>query len=194
MSISSRYHSAVHAKSLRPDSHKGDIGTQYTDTDVLAAYGRAAAHLERGRDAKGDRIRPAPLAVPLERLLAGGSSNSTVHEIVAIMSDMVISQSWKMKIKISRPAAHDMACMCLAWYRHGACRQCGGHGFDLQPGTPSLSSHQCKHCKGTGKVLIDLQFKPEIVPLSRWLLTEMERETGRAGEAAMKALASRMDI
>ena len=154
--------------------------------------GRAAAHLERGKDANGDQIRRAPLAVPLARLFAG--DHRAAHEIVETLAGMAFDQSWKMKIKVSRPGAHDMACACLAWHRNGRCNPCGGHGYDLIPGVPSLSAHECHHCQGTGKVPFEEQFPVEIIPLARWMLVEMERESGRAWQAAMKALAPTLEL
>ena len=193
-SISSRYHSAVHAKSLRPDSHKGDIGTQYTDTDTLAAFGRAAAHLERGTDAKGRMIRPAPLAVPLERLLAGGAGSGAANAVVAVMAQMLFEQSWTLRVKLTRVEAGDMARMCLAWHRDGICRPCDGLGWEKIPGTPTLSHHECKVCHGTRKIPFENQFVDRLVPLARWLLVEMEVASGRAGQAAMRALAPTLDL
>ena len=194
MAISARYHSAVHAKSLRPDARKGDIGVSYTDIDTLGAYGRAADHLERGRDALGNDIRPAPLAVPLERLLAG--DNGSAREIVSILAQMVWSKADRTNLrpKLVRTAAHDMACMCLAWHRNGRCRSCGGHGYTTIPGVPSLSAHECGACNGTGRILFEDEFIAPHRGLARWLLSEMESEMGRAAPAAMKALAARMDL
>jgi hypothetical protein len=191
-SITARYHSAVHAKSLRPDAVKGYEGRSYTDTDVLGAMGLADRHLTEGRNGQGDPVKLAPLAVPLERLFAGDSRAAT--EIVAKLAEMAWYQGRNMDIRISRPLAYDIACACLAWHRNGTCRACGGHGFDLIPGVPSLSAHQCQTCRGSGKILFDAQFHADLAPLARWLVTEMEREAGRAGQAAMRTLADRMEL
>jgi hypothetical protein len=99
-----------------------------------------------------------------------------------------------MRIKISRPVAHDMACACLAWHRNGRCTACGGHGLTLIPGTKTHSEHECQPCRGSGKVLFDQQFRQDHQQLARWLVSEMERAAGRAGPIAMRSLADDMEL
>ena len=201
-SIRNRYAKAVHSKSLRSDVRKGDEGTTTNDTDVLGAFGFAARDLTdgwvtTGPDGQGYAIKPAPLAVPLERLLAG--DHAAAHAIVRTLAEMAFTQSWVMSVRIGRDACHDLACRCLAWYRAGTCRVCGGHGYDLIPGVPSLSAHPCVACDGAGKVNIDRDVdpsgnRPGHRELARWLVAEIERESGRAGTAAMRKLAPTLDL
>lgn len=172
------------------------------DHDVLGAYGLADRHLTTGwrptgPDGQGEPVRPAPLAVALERFFAGDAK--AVHTIIAIMADKVFEHSWVMQVKISRPKAHDMACAVLAWHRSGTCRACNGHGYDLIPGTPALSERECEPCRGTGKIPFDAQFDdngrvPQMAQLARWLMSEIERDAGRAAPEAMRALRDRMDL
>jgi hypothetical protein len=188
-----RYASAVHARSLVVDER-----TTYSDSDVLGAMGLAAKHLAAGWVTTGPEegypIREAPLAVPLQRLLAG--DNRAAHEIVGILAGMVWGKAERERVKpkLTRVMAHDMACGCLAWHRHGTCTSCRGHGYDLIPGAPMLSERECKPCHGTGKIPFEDQFKDEHVDLARWLLAEMERALGRAGPAAMATIAPRLDF
>ena len=199
--ISLRYRSAVHSKSLRPDSHKGDEGPASLDVDTLGGYGLADKRLNAGWVTTGPdlgyHILPAPLAVPLERLLAG--DHRVVHEVVAILAEMAWYEARRMSLKFGRSQAHDIACCCIAWQRNGTCRSCGGHGYDLIPGAPMLSDHKCKACDGAGKIPFEeaidpTRANPQHRVLARWLLGRMEMEMGKAGSEAMKAIAKRMDL
>jgi hypothetical protein len=105
-----------------------------------------------------------------------------------------------LRVKISKPACHDMACACLAWHRNGRCDPCGGTGYQLVPGTGKngvggvLSDAACECCKGGGRRELEREFRQEYRPLARWLVSEMERAMGQAGPAAMRALTSRLEL
>lgn len=174
-----------------------------TQRDVVGAYGLADRRLTdgwvpTGPDGAGYPIPKAKLAVALERFFAGDrhAASAIVHE----MACMVFEQSWRVKVKLTQPAAHDMACAVLAWYRGGTCRACGGHGFELIPNTPAKSERHCKVCfdrerqVSDGKIPFEPQFKAEHRGLASWLLVEVEREAGRAAPEAMKALAPRLEL
>lgn len=194
MSIKTRYAGAVHSSNLKHTSelNRNDEKTQSSDADVLGAMGIADRALTTGKNSDGTPVRPAPLAVPLERLFAG--DNNAIYGIVRELADMAYRKSFELRIKISRPASVDMARACIAWVRDGRCKSCGGHGYDLIPGTPSLSGHQCAACKGTGKVPMTKEFRQLQLPLALWLLDEIARESGRAGPQAMKVLAPSLNI
>lgn len=195
--IGERYSTAINASSLKVDGK-----TDFSNTDVLGAMGVAdkrltAGWITTGPDGEGQPVRPAPLAVTLERLFAG--DNRAAHAVVRILADMAFDQSWRLEIKITRPRAYDLARECLAWHRNGRCEVCKGHGYGLIPGVPSLSAHQCPECRGTGRVpledLVDPTHRnPGYRELARWLVAEMLRESGRAGPAAMAALAPKLDL
>lgn len=186
MAITDRYNSAVRSSNLK--TQPSTTG----DTDVLGAMGLADRDLCRGHDSAGERVHPAPLAVPLQRLFAG--DNRVAPEIVQILATMAFEQSWVLHIKIKRTTAEDMARACLAWHRDGVCKPCGGHGETLIPGTKTHSGHACQACRGTGKIPFDSQFRQTHQPLARWLVAEMERASGQAGPRAMRLLADRMDL
>lgn len=203
MAITERYSRAVHASTLKPNSHKGDEGSATTNVDVLGGYGLADKHLSSGwrttgRNGEGYNIKPAPLAVPLERLLAG--DGRAAHEIVRILADMAFEHSWVERVRISHPKCEDMARACLAWYRNGRCNPCGGHGKILIEESKALSNRDCPHCydprsqSSTGKIPFERNFRQEWQSLARWLVSEMARETGKAGPAAMAALAPRLEL
>lgn len=187
MNISQRYATATTSSNLKPRTEQQETG----DTDVLGAYAIASKRLTEGCDRHGNIFKPAPLAVPLERLLTGDGSAAT--EIVKLLADKAFTQSWAQGVKISRMQCDDMAKACLAWWRDGVCKVCGGHGKTLIPGSKSFSDHDCQACRGTGKIKFEVQFKPEHRELANWLVDQVEREVGRAGPAAMRALGNLMD-
>jgi hypothetical protein len=197
--LDERYRTAIHTSNLGSDER-----TFRSDSDVLGAMGLGDKHLTSGwvttgPDGEGFEIRACPLAVPLTRLLAG--DHKVAHTIVAILAEMVWSRALveRIKPKISRPAAYDMAVACLAWHQHGTCRSCGGHGYDLIPGTKTHSERECRACHGTKRIPFEDGLDPdrrypERREMGRWLLVEMERAMGRAGPAAMSAIAPRLDL
>lgn len=179
MTIQDRYASAVNSRNLRPIGIKGvHEGSTTSDTDMLGAMGLAS--------------RGHPLGAALERLFAG--DHKSAHEIVRILAQMAFKQSWDYEIRASRAQCHDLACAVLAWHRNGTCRVCNGHGYELIPGAPMLSERECKACRGTGKVALEAAFKVELRPLVSWLSSEMMRESGRVGPAAMRGLGRAMEL
>lgn len=172
MLLTDRYASAVHSTNLRSRST-----TTYGDADVLGAAGLAA--------------KRNPLAIGLQRLLAG--DNHATREIVGHMSSMLVGKAWHgAKQQLPRTVAQDMARATLAWCRNGTCKVCSGHGFQLIPGTPSLSSDQCGTCRGSGKRQLLREFPMMHQWLVQWLVAEVEREMAKAAPEMMKSLADRM--
>ncbi|MDN8612778.1 hypothetical protein [Variovorax ginsengisoli] len=178
MKVTDRYASAVRSSCLTVDER-----TTFSDTDVLGAMGLAA----RALTSEGH-----PLAVALERLFAG--DNGASIEIVEVLATMIRGKAPALRLKLTTTQAVDMARACLAWHRDGVCRPCGGHGTLVIPGSRTLGVQQCKPCRGHGKIPFERQFRVEWRDLAAWLVAEMEREQGRAGPAAMKALAPRLDF
>jgi len=184
MTIKDRYASAVNSSNL-----KSDPRTYMSDTDVLSAYGIADRRLSNGED----QFSKHPLAVPLERLFAG--DNAAAGVIISILAGIIRGKAKAMRIRMSEVQASDMAQVILGWFRRPACQACGGHGFQLIPGTPTLNPDEaCRPCNGTGKVLLEQLFRLEQRELVRWAIARMEEESGMAGPAAMKALAPSLDI
>lgn len=193
--IKTRYAAAVHSGNLTVKSAKNNTEEAQTvigDPEVLGAYGLADRDLERGFDNKDRKFSPAPLAVPLERLFAGDSN--AAHSIVRILADMAFAEARKTGIQLDRVQAQNMAKATLAWFRNGTCQPCKGRGKPAIKDSPVLAAHDCEHCKGTGKILFEKQFRFEWKPLARWLKEAMEMECGRAAPAAMRALSQRMDL
>jgi hypothetical protein len=162
-------------------------------SDVVAAMGIADRELTKGVTSAGDPVKPAPLAVALERLLTGGD-NRAAHSIVRTLADMAWREARAQKVKLTHADATEMARAVLAWYRHGVCRPCGGHGFELIPGTRTHGDSKCRHCKGSGKRPLLKEFRVPQRPIVAWLEAEISREAGRAGPRAMVHLAGRMEL
>ena len=173
MKITERYASAVNSTNLksRPD-------TTYSDTDVLGAFGKAGVK--------------HPLATALTRLFSG--DNHAVREIVAILADDVWRRARLVEVKLTRVQSEDMARAVLAWHRDGVCRPCSGHGYLRINGAPTISDAECPACRGTRKVPFERQFHADRRELARWLQAQIEREQAEAGQAAMRALAPRLDF
>ena len=193
MKITDRYATAISSSNLKAskEAHKAESHVS-DDIEILGAMGLADRDLTRGFMTDGTPVKPAPLAVALERLFAG--DNNAAHDIVRKLASMAYAYSRGIRVKLNRPTAHDMACACLAWHRNGRCRPCGGHGLTLIPGSKTHSSHACQECKGTGMVPFDKQFRPEHREIAHWLVMQMQRELGRAGPQAMRLLSNTMDL
>lgn len=186
MRVIERYASAIGSSNLKVDER-----TVYSDTDVLAGMGLADKALTSGQGFNGP-IKPAPLAVALQRLFMG--DNRAVRQIVPLLAIMAWEEAKRQKVNLKRVQSMDMARACLAWHRDGVCKACGGHGKLKIPGTTTIGVVDCKPCKGVGKVPFDRQFHAEQREVARWLIVEMERNQAMAGPEAMKWIAPRLDV
>lgn len=170
MKILDRYASAVNTKSLKHDER-----STWADVDVIGAAGLAAKY--------------QPLGIALARMLSGGKPN----EAIEAMTFMVWNRGFKVKCRVTELQARDIATSVLSWYRHGTCQVCGGTGFKIIIGTPSLGD-ECPKCDGTGKIDFDSHFRQDLVSLARWLSGEIDKSIAQAGDAAMRSLANSIDM
>lgn len=188
--VEERYSTAVSSSNLAVNPR-----TSMSDTDVLGAMGLADRELTQGRKSDGTPVRPAPLAVALERLLSGDSR--AAHGIVRGLADAVWKEARGRNTKLTHLEATHMAKVLLAWMRDGVCKTCGGHGYQLIPGTKTHSVTPCRHCSKSetpGKRPLFKEFRPAHRDLADWLRNEVQREAGRAAPQAMAHLASTMDL
>lgn len=183
MYIQNRYASAVSSSNLQTREE-----TTMSDTDVLGAFAIADRRLSAGVD----HFSKHPLSVPLERLFTG--DKSAAQEIICILAGIVRGKARALRIRMTAVQASDMARVALGWFGNGACRVCGGHGFKLIPNTKTLGDSRCHPCNGTGKVQLELAFRVEQRELVRWVMAQLERESGQAGPAAMKALCPQLNL
>jgi len=181
MRIRDRYASAVHSSNLEVDEK-----TVYSDSDVLGAMGLA------GKAERFDGRPGVPLAAALARLFSG--DNTASREIVEILAELVWSKGKALGVKLTRVQSADMAKAVLAWHRDGVCKPCGGHGYEIVPGTRTVGDTECQACRGTRKMPFEKHFAHDHRPVARWLLISLEREQERAGPAAMAALAPRLEM
>lgn len=188
MKIAERYASAIRSSNLKVDMHTADGA----DPLVLGAMGIADRELTEGKTSQGDPVKPSPLAVPLERLFLG--DNAAAAAVVEILGRMAWERAKAQRIRLKRVEASDMARACLAWHRDGKCKACGGHGFLLIKGTPTIGNKQCKVCKGKGSIPFEKHFPDERLLVARWLVDEMQRAQGRAGPRAMAKLADALTL
>ena len=165
-----RYASAVNTSTL-----KSDPLTFQSNFDCIAAAGMVAKTL--------------PLGIALARMLSGGGAGCVIEEL----SGMGFRRARTKNIKISSEQARAVATAVLSWYRHGTCQPCGGTAYRTIPGTPSLGD-ECTHCRGTGRMPFEQQFRQEWQPLARWLHAEIERTQTSAGLASTKLIAQQMDF
>ena len=157
-----------------------------------STYGGADVH-----GAAGLAGKKHPLAMALLRLFSG--DNNAADEVVSVLAEMAWNKAGAEKIKLKRTQAVDMARAVLAWHRDGVCKTCGGHGYktvggELGEGRAVIGDVPCEDCKGTGRVPFDSHFALERLGIARWLREQVEREQGRAGAAAMAALAPKLDL
>lgn len=166
-----------YAGAVRSGNLKSEPGTTYSDSDVLGAAGLAS--------------RRSPLGMALLRLFVG---DDHAGEVVDQLTAMAVGKAYRMGQEITRPWAADLARAVLAWYRHGTCTACGGHGVRVIPGTTTLGSDPCRECRGRGRIDLDRAVPIECVELARWLAAEIDREQAIAGVEAMRSLAPRLDL
>ncbi|MGI4776941.1 MAG: hypothetical protein ACRYGA_02290 [Janthinobacterium lividum] len=178
MSITDRYATAIRSSNLKHDDRSVNA-----DTDVLGAFGIADRRLS---------FHGHPLSVPLTRLFMG--DNGAAAEIVEVLAVMARGKAPALRTDVTETQATDMARACLAWHRDSCCKVCGGHGQFVIKGSTTIGGAICKVCKGTGKILFEKNFRHEWHELARWLVSEMDREQGRSGPEAMKALGRQMDF
>lgn len=178
MKIIDRYASAIRASSL-----KHDVRSSHAPTDVLGAFGMADKRLcEKDHE----------LSVPLTRLFLGDKAAS--KEIVRVLAEMARGKAPALRTDITQVQAEDMARACLAWHRDNACKACGGHGQMVIKGSTTIGGAICKACRGTGQIPFEKLFRHHWRDLARWLVSEMEREQGHAGPAAMAALGASLSL
>ena len=159
-----------------------------SDTDVLGAYGMADRRLSNGIE----QYSKHPLAVPLSRLFTGDKTSAL--EIVRILSGIIRNKALNKRIPITQIQSRDMAKAILGWFQHPRCKVCGGHGFKLIKNTKTIGDVRCKPCNATGTVQLEMLYPADFRELVRWAIARMEMEAGLAAPAAMRAIASEMDL
>lgn len=173
MKFEDRYARAVRSTNLRSEEK-----TIYSSVDILGAAGKASAR--------------HPLSLAILRLFIG--DKHAVTQIIDLLTGKAVGKAHRLNTEIDQVSASLLARLVLDWYRDSVCKTCGGHGFKRLPGAPKLSDQECGQCEGTGKRDFESMFPSSRLELAKWLAAELEREAGKAGPAAMAALAPRLEL
>lgn len=187
-----RYSRAVNATSLAPVGTKGRDEDKPLAIHTLASYGLADRSLTDGHDRYGNQVLPAPLAVPLARVMHGGDYRA-MHSIVRELADRGYRKSKHFDARVTEGEAKRMAKATIAWFLHGTCKPCGGHGMERPEGAPMLSGRICKSCGGTKRIPFVTQFHHHVRPLAQWMVDEVEKSLGRASVQAQRHLQPRRE-
>lgn len=170
MRITERYASAIRSSNMRSKE-----ATTFSDPDVVGAFGLAA--------------KAEPLGAALERLFAGDNGSAKV-----VIDALAKKLKSNFPARLKESEARTVAAGVLAWNKSNVCRSCGGSGYEVVPGTPSLSGNICKSCKGTGKTLFHKQFHRTKIEYADWAQTQIEIAQSKAGQAAMRAIAPSLNL
>lgn len=170
MKIIERYASAVRSSNLRSKE-----ATNYSDPDVIGAFGLAA--------------KTEPLGAALHRLFTG--DNRAVQAVIEALARKLIS---RFAGSLTAAEARTVAAHALNWNRDKVCPFCKGRGSELIQGSPILSDRECKDCKGTGKKLFEKQFHRDKLKFADWAQLQIDIALPAAGQAAMKSLATKLEL
>jgi hypothetical protein len=170
MRLLERYSQAVNSDDLTVNER-----TTWSDTDVLGAAGLAGKH--------------NPLGLALTRLFADGKP----EEALLNLTELAFKRARTLRVRVDRDQSKEVATAVLGWHRFGTCQPCGGTGYSVIKGTPSLGT-ECPHCRGTGKIPFEPLFPQDVVELACWLSAEIDRAQAAAGSDAMRALAPRLEL
>lgn len=89
--------------------------------------------------------------------------------------------------KVERPEAVNSVERVLVHYLSDRCDHCGGTGYQVIPGTPTLSDVSCPVCKGEGIVKLSTKNQDEI-----WLQSQIALLESEAAGAVMRKLKDAM--
>jgi len=168
--ITERYFSAVRSSNLRSIER-----TTKSDSDVVGAVGLAA--------------KREPLGAALMRLFTG--DNNAAQAVIEALTQKLLTH---FPASLRESEARTVATGVLSWNRANVCPVCHGSGYEVIPGTPSLSDKECKACRGTGKTLFQKQFHRSKLEYADWAQVQIEIAQSRAGQEAMKAIAPSLDL
>ena len=156
MSLHERVASSQMSSNLR------ESRTGLGDVDILRASGMVS--------------KRNPLGMSLFRLKYA-EIESEIPFCLAELSKLVMD-----KRGLDKDKARRVASRVLAHYLGDRCDDCGGTGYTLIPGTPTLSDAPCPVCKGQGILKFDSKNQDEL-----WLQAEISFiETAAAADIMMK--------
>lgn len=102
-----------------------------------------------------------PVASSLLRLHAS-TSMTDLKVASASVQGLVAKLNTRRNWGLTPAQVEAVASKALAHHVTPACLACGGHGYELVPGTPTLSSVACASCHGTGRRPVQKKLRNEI--------------------------------
>jgi DnaJ-class molecular chaperone len=123
------------------------------------------------------------------RLFTG--DNNAAHAVIDALTQKLVAH---FPVSLRESEARTVATGVLAWNRANVCPACHGSGYEVIPGTPSLSDKECRACRGTGKTLFQKQFHRDKLKFADWAQVQIEMAQSRAGQEAMRAIAPSFDL
>lgn len=166
--ILERYASAANAHDLR-----ATVTTMFSNTDVLAAMGRAS--------------RDEPLGQGLLRLITGDNSKRLIA--LEVIADEAWRHARRLDVKMSMAQAVALASAAIDWLHKPGCQWCNGTGTKLEPWPGGgWQNVVCFLCNGMQQRAIRVEVTRHAI-VAQWLADELLRELGRVSAAAMHSLA-----
>ena len=105
--------------------------------------------------------RHGPVASSLLRLHAS-TSMTDLKAASASVQGLVAKLNTRRGWGLTQAEIEAVAANALAHHVTPACLACGGHGYELVPGTPTLSATPCASCHGTGRRPVQKKLRDEI--------------------------------
>lgn len=137
-----RLTTALSSSDLTLDAnHRGDL-------DMIIGLGIASHRL-------------SSVAGPLMRLHIASSPaalNSAYESVLALVRRFNAKKNWR----LAKHGLHAVALHALSHHVDPTCPACQGRKFELQDGSPVLSTKLCKQCNGTGRRQVQKKHRDEI--------------------------------
>lgn len=106
--------------------------------------------------------RTGESAGPLSRLYLSSSRAGlwrAFESVLTVVKRLGLRRNWR----LTQDEAKTVAKQALLHHIAPGCACCSGRGYEVHPGSPSLSDRACKVCKGTGRRPVQKRLRPEIL-------------------------------
>jgi hypothetical protein len=137
-----RLSSAVNTTDLTVDAdHR-------TDADFIIALGIAGSRHSR-------------VASPMMRLHVNGTNTNlraAFESVLSLVKRLNAKRNWR----LAGRSVDTVALQALSHHVNPTCPRCHGRKFELQDGTPVLSTKACLSCFGSGRRTVQKKFREEI--------------------------------
>jgi len=153
-------------------SNLGDDYLRLADVDYIRASGWAA--------------QSNPEGLMLYRLKYA-NDHTEYKPALQRMYALAVGKAFRMRLIISHQELTDLAENTLRHWVAPVCPACLGRGYEVIPGTPTLSETECKHCHGQGRLSLKKIVRGHI-DLAEWLSQKMDSITGAFVSSARNAV------